>query len=171
MSKTRKQLEAELKRLKRREHNHNMNMIATSFQKDLIERMTPAELKFKHIAELKHIHLECQYKIDIKYKGVIKRFYIVDFCDPINKIIFEIDGGYHSTKEQREKDYYRTRDLNSLGYKVYRITNEEVYQGRSTTLLQRVYGRKSLYKGDKPQFNSSRPIIKNKKMKWGKEEI
>lgn len=137
-----KSLEGELKRLKRTLHNNNINNIAKEFQKDLVERMTPAELKFKHIAELKRIKLECQYKIDIRYKGFVKRFYIVDFCDPINKIIFEIDGEYHFTKEQQKKDYYRTKDLNSLGYKVYRITNEQVYQGYTTTLLNKVY-RKS----------------------------
>lgn len=48
-----KSLEGELKRLKRTLHNNNMNNIAKEFQKDLVERMTPAELKFKHIAELK----------------------------------------------------------------------------------------------------------------------
>ena len=61
-----KSLEGELKRLKRILHNNNMNNIAKEFQKDLVERMTPAELKFKHIAELKRIKLECQYKIDIR---------------------------------------------------------------------------------------------------------
>lgn len=136
-----KEVEAELKGLKRKKHNANMNSIAKDFQKSLLERVTTAELKFKHIAELKGIKLECQYKVDIKYKGVIKKFYIVDFCDPINKVIFEVDGGYHSTQEQRKKDYFRTKDLNSLGYKVYRITNEQVYQGLTTTLLNRVYGR------------------------------
>lgn len=134
-----KQLQAEIKGLKRKQHNANMNNIAKDFQKSLLERMTPAELKFKHIAELKNIKLECQYKIDIKYKGIIKRFYIVDFCDLINKVIFEVDGGYHNTKEQKEKDYYRTRDLKALGYRVYRITNEEVYKGLSTSLLHKVY--------------------------------
>jgi very-short-patch-repair endonuclease len=134
-----KNLEAEIRRLKKKQHNTNMDSIARDFQKSLIERMTPDELKFKHIAELKKLHLECQYKIDIKYKGIIKRFYIVDFCDTVNKIIFEVDGGYHNTKEQRIKDYYRTKDLESLGYKVYRITNEEVYQGLTTALLDKAY--------------------------------
>lgn len=134
-----KSLEEELKGLRRKLHNNNINKIAKEFQRDLTEKMTSAELKFKHIAGLKGIKLECQYKIDIKHKGFIKRFYIVDFCDPISKVIFEIDGGYHSTKEQQKKDYYRTQDLNSLGYRVYRITNEQVYQGYTTALLNKVY--------------------------------
>lgn len=46
-----KSLEGELKRLKRTLHNNNMNNIAKEFQKDLVERMTPAELKIKEREE------------------------------------------------------------------------------------------------------------------------
>lgn len=134
-----KSLEAEIRAIKRKQHNKAMNSIAKDFQRKLYNNMTPAELKFKHIAELKGLKLECQYKIDIKHKKEIKKFYIVDFCDTINKIVFEVDGEYHNTKEQRTKDYYRTKDLESLGYKVYRITNEEVYQGLTTALLYKAY--------------------------------
>ena len=134
-----KDLEAEIKGLKRKQHNKAMDNIAKEFQRKLYENMTPAELKFKHIAELKGIKLECQYRINIKYKKEIKRFYIVDFCDTINKIVFEVDGEYHNTLEQQKKDYYRTKDLQHLGYRVYRITNEQVYKGLSTALLYKVY--------------------------------
>lgn len=132
-------LEAELANLRKKAHNSNMRNIAKSFQADLLNRMTPAELRFKHIADKKNIKLECQHRIEIFYKGVIKRLYIVDFCDTINKIVFEIDGNYHNTEEQRKKDYKRTKDLQGLGYKVYRITNSQVYQGLSTALLCKVY--------------------------------
>lgn len=134
-----KELEAEIKALKRKQHNKAMNNIANEFRKKLYDNMTPAELKFRHIAKLKGIDLKCQYKIDIKYKKEIKRFYIVDFCDTANKIIFEVDGGYHNTVEQRKKDYFRTKDLRTLGYRVYRITNEQVYKGLTTALLYKVY--------------------------------
>ena len=34
-------------------HNHGMNGAAKKLQKDLVENMTSAELKFQHIAKLK----------------------------------------------------------------------------------------------------------------------
>ena len=137
-----KSIEAELKGLKRKQHNDNMSCAAKEFQRKLKDKITPAELKFKYIAELKHIKLECQYIINVVYKKEIKKFYIADFCDVKNKIIFEVDGEYHNTKEQKKKDYFRTKDLEKLGYKVYRITNEEVFEGKTTSLLKRVYNLK-----------------------------
>lgn len=125
--------------IRRNTHNNNMRALAEGFQRDLLEKMTPAELRFKHIADLEHIKLESQYLITIISKGFIIKFYIVDFCDPIHKIIFEVDGGYHKTEDQQKKDIKRTRVLNALGYKVYRITNEEVYQGLSSAVLHKAY--------------------------------
>ena len=138
-SKKLKALEHKVKIMKRTEHNNNMKAIAKSLRKDLLDRMTPAELRFKHVAESKGIKLECQYEIDIKCKREIQKFYFADFCDTKNRIIFEVDGDYHFTPEQEAKDLQRTRDLRHIGYKVFRITNAQVYKGLSTALLYHVY--------------------------------
>lgn len=52
--------------------------------------------------------------------------YIADFyCHPL-KLILEIDGGYHDTKEQQLLDCARTENLERMGLRVIRFTNEEV---------------------------------------------
>ena len=53
--------------------------------------------------------------------------YIADFVCLQKKIIIEVDGGYHSQYAQAIKDYYRTEKLESLGFKVLRFRNEDIY--------------------------------------------
>ncbi|MBS1550576.1 MAG: DUF559 domain-containing protein [Bacteroidetes bacterium] len=52
--------------------------------------------------------------------------YIVDFVCLEEKLIVEIDGGYHDQKDQKEYDTGRSEGLYSLGYDELRFTNEEV---------------------------------------------
>jgi len=60
--------------------------------------------------------------------------YIADFVCLHKKLIIEIDGGYHSQEEQQIEDYYRTEQLEKLGYKVIRFKNEELYTNMSVVL-------------------------------------
>ena len=53
--------------------------------------------------------------------------YIADFVCLKKKIIIEVDGGYHSQYAQAIKDYYRTEKLESLGFKVLRFKNEDIF--------------------------------------------
>ena len=53
--------------------------------------------------------------------------YIADFVCLKKKIIIEVDGGYHSQPAQAIRDYYRTEQLESLGFKVLRFRNEDIY--------------------------------------------
>ena len=52
--------------------------------------------------------------------------YIPDFVCIGQKLIIEIDGGYHLADEQPELDAERTQWLNKAGFHVLRFTNEEV---------------------------------------------
>lgn len=53
--------------------------------------------------------------------------FIVDFVCLEKKLIIEVDGGYHDTKEQVELDELRTLELEQKYlYKVIRFTNQEV---------------------------------------------
>ncbi len=54
--------------------------------------------------------------------------FIVDFCCPMLKIIVELDGGYHEFDDVYTDDLSRQRKLESLGYKVIRYTNIQVYK-------------------------------------------
>ena len=60
--------------------------------------------------------------------------YIADFICIKAKTIIEIDGGYHSQETQQIKDYLRTEDLERIGYKVIRFTNEKVFSDLSSVL-------------------------------------
>ncbi|MGB4415139.1 MAG: homocysteine S-methyltransferase family protein [Paludibacter sp.] len=52
--------------------------------------------------------------------------YIADFICIEKRVIVEVDGGIHLTKENKERDTERTRILNTQGYDVLRFTNHEV---------------------------------------------
>ncbi|MEO8795555.1 MAG: DUF559 domain-containing protein, partial [Daejeonella sp.] len=52
--------------------------------------------------------------------------YIADFICIEQKIIVEVDGGYHSGIDQIESDKSRTEALKEFGYRVIRFTNKEV---------------------------------------------
>jgi very-short-patch-repair endonuclease len=41
-------------------------------------------------------------------------------------LLIEIDGGYHNTRNQRKKDWKRTKILESYGYVVIRFSNDAV---------------------------------------------
>ena len=53
--------------------------------------------------------------------------YIVDFICLKQKLIIEIDGGYHQETTQQTEDKTRQNWLESMGYKVLRFTNEDIF--------------------------------------------
>nr|WP_302830924.1 SpoIID/LytB domain-containing protein [uncultured Bacteroides sp.] len=52
--------------------------------------------------------------------------YIADFVSLEKKLIIEVDGEYHGTPKQKDKDKERTLHLESLGYHLLRFTNNEI---------------------------------------------
>ena len=54
--------------------------------------------------------------------------FIADFVSLQNKLIVEVDGGYHETAEQQEYDLNRTAALNEIGFEVLRFSNDEIMQ-------------------------------------------
>lgn len=94
---------------------------ANKFREDLIKKQTDSEKRFKIF--LNRIGVKYEFQKIIFYDS---SFYIVDFYLPSRKIVFEIDGGYHNSKEQKSKDNKRTGIIKNYGVKkVYRFTNEE----------------------------------------------
>ena len=88
--------------------------------KTLRREMTPAEkvlwssLRNRKFKKLK---FRRQHPIDR---------YIVDFVCLEEKLVVEADGYIHKTPDQMEHDLKRTRELESYGLNVIRLTNEEV---------------------------------------------
>ena len=60
--------------------------------------------------------------------------YIADFASLEKKLIIEIDGEYHNTPTQQEKDKERTAHLETLGYHLLRFTNNEVIAHPDTVI-------------------------------------
>ena len=52
--------------------------------------------------------------------------YILDFYCHASKLAIEIDGGYHLAREQAEYDKNRTMELERIGVRELRFTNEQV---------------------------------------------
>ena len=133
--------EQEIKMLEIEMHNDGMDNAAKGLQTKVEINGTAAEEKFYQIAKAKNLNLKRQYRINIvrKKDGYITRFYFADFCDVKNKLIFEVDGEYHFTEEQHKKDFKRTKDLERMGYKVFRISNSQIFRGKTTQFLADCY--------------------------------
>ena len=71
----------------------------------MLGRLEMSKLKFKHQAEA----------------GA----YIVDFMIPSRLVIIEVDGSYHDKPEVQAKDVKRQSYLETLGFKVIRVKNED----------------------------------------------
>lgn len=52
--------------------------------------------------------------------------YIVDFICIEEKLIIEVDGGYHSETKQQNEDQQREEWLKAHGFRVIRFKNEEI---------------------------------------------
>ena len=88
--------------------------------KILRDHMTDAELKLWDILRNKQLlnyRFRPQHPIDI---------FIADFYCHSLKLVIEVDGGIHNTKDQREYDIGREAELLNWGIQVIRFTNEEV---------------------------------------------
>ena len=72
-------------------------------------------------------------------------YFIADFYCHEAKLIVEVDGKIHL--KQKEYDENRTRILESLGYRVIRLQNEEVindWEGTDEKILQAIKGNRTL---------------------------
>jgi very-short-patch-repair endonuclease len=52
--------------------------------------------------------------------------YIVDFACLSRRLIVEVDGGTHSTEEERRKDARREQYLHHQGFRIVRVWNSDV---------------------------------------------
>ena len=86
--------------------------------KNLRKRATPQEK-----------HLWYDFLKDYEFKFQRQKAigeYIVDFYCPSLKLAIEIDGNQHYSKEGVEKDKIRTKEINSQGVQIIRITNKQI---------------------------------------------
>jgi very-short-patch-repair endonuclease len=101
---------------------------------------TSSEFKAKKILEdhgFSVIHNQCLYGYypDLRIAGT--------------KVLIEIDGGYHSSRNQKTKDAKRTKILESYGFIVLRFTNEQV--NKPDLLITKVRAALGIREIKKPQ--------------------
>jgi very-short-patch-repair endonuclease len=96
--------------------------------KELRKDMTPAETRLwreLRTNKLAGWHFRRQQVID---------GFIVDFYCHAASLIVEVDGGIHTT--QKEQDAKRDAHLISRGFRILRVTNEEVNNNLESVLLK-----------------------------------
>lgn len=66
--------------------------------------------------------------------------YIVDFYCTTEKLAIELDGAYHFTPNQQEKDAVRDTYLESQGITVLRFENKMVFENLASVLQEICHG-------------------------------
>lgn len=113
---------------------------AEKFAAENRSKMFRGEAMFLDILKEQDIFMDYQVPVYVKNgEGKIENFYIVDFLDEFLDLIIEIDGSYHSGDLQKFKDEQRDKDLLKLGYKIYRITMDDLRSGRVWKKLYLIY--------------------------------
>lgn len=54
--------------------------------------------------------------------------FIVDFVSLQARLVLEVDGATHGTDQQQSRDASRSDVIESLGFRVVRVTNTDVYE-------------------------------------------
>jgi very-short-patch-repair endonuclease len=62
--------------------------------------------------------------------------YIADFACNSEKLVIELDGGYHNTEQRKEADMVRDAWLKKMGYKVLHFTNEELFGNINKVIIE-----------------------------------
>ena len=108
--------------------------------------------RYKHILEVNATYAERLFKtfltgkIDFEFQKIIytdnKHFFIADFYIPSKNLIIELDGEYHNDAKQQDKDIWRTKLLNSLGYRVIRFKNKQIIESRDLSWILNIIENK-----------------------------
>ena len=97
--------------------------------RDLRRQETPAE---KHLWSLLR---GGQLGRRFRRQHVIEAF-VVDFCCPSDRLVVEVDGSVHDSPEAQADDEWRTSRLKELGFRVLRVSNDEVLGHPDAVLAQ-----------------------------------
>jgi very-short-patch-repair endonuclease len=120
----------------------------------LYHERTPSELLMsKRLTELEIVFDE----------QVVIGAYVVDFLLTEHGAVLEVDGAYHKTPEQQNKDRVRTKFLNSKGYRVVRVWNGQVKKCDVLALLSGT--------PPKPKIKTFTPARKKKKKPISKAKM
>src|SRR5574340_704928 len=99
-----------------------MSILLQRYSQRMKRRPTPAEKRFRRILERCCKTLGTKYQTQVVFSD---GKYIADFYIPSYRIVFEIDGGYHGSPEQIEKDRLRDLWFSEKQIKVVHVSNDK----------------------------------------------
>lgn len=113
----------------RKNQLHNIDKLRDR-RKELRSNLTPAEaFLWKY---LKNSQLEGR---KFRRQHSFGKF-VIDFYCSTEKLGVELDGMYHFTEEQIKYDADRTEYMNSLGIRIIRFENAEVFEKTDEVLIK-----------------------------------
>ncbi len=96
------------------------------FRQELRKKPTLAEKRFLKSLQLVADKINFKYEFQSVYHHQeLNKYYIVDFDVPFYRLIIEIDGATHETKEQRRIDIERDQVFVESRFKILRVKNKE----------------------------------------------
>ena len=121
---------------KREKANKAMNKWLTGRAKVMRKNLTPSEEALHNILKSNKIRHIMQKPVVCKKN----HRYIADCWISSQKLIIEVDGGYHSTLCQSRRDTYRTADfiLKDPDIRVIRITNDELASSGAGFVVEKI---------------------------------
>jgi very-short-patch-repair endonuclease len=124
---------------KKKKRNKKQPLKPIVFKRQLTERLSREDFALMLYQERTKAELKMSEKlssIGVAFdEQVIVGAYVVDFLLAEHFTIIEVDGAYHRTPEQKEKDKIRTKYLNSRGLRVIRVWNSQVKKCKISKLL------------------------------------
>ena len=107
---------------------------------------------YKHLLEVNATYAEkllktfLTGKIDFEFQKIIytdnKHFFIADFYIPSQNLIIELDGEYHDDTKQQDKDIWRTKILQSFGYRIIRFKNKQITESKDLSWVLNIIRNK-----------------------------
>ncbi len=107
---------------------HNIKKLKNR-RRELRQKETPQEKILW--SKLRNNNTEYKFKRQHGIGG-----YILDFYCSEGKLIIELDGEIHTTKESREYDQIRDKYFKDLGYTTLRFTNREMENSVDIILIK-----------------------------------
>jgi very-short-patch-repair endonuclease len=113
---------------------HQARSVSSHRRKVLRQRARRMRHEPSHTEWLLWQELRCRKQGVVFRRQVVLQGYIADFYASSAGLIVEVDGGWHATRSRR--DARRDRVLGAAGYRVLRVTAEEVLHSLPTVVAQ-----------------------------------
>lgn len=124
---------------KKKKRTRKQPLQPIKFKRQLTERLSREDFALMLYKERTKAELKMSEKLSstgIAFdEQVVVGAYVVDFLLAEHFTVIEVDGAYHRTPEQREKDKTRTKYLNSRGLRVIRVKNSNVKKCKISKML------------------------------------